>query len=259
VCFGDASVEVALHAWEELMSMLERQFPDGSFRRPDFESLDSACSGDWLPPVMESRELQEQGGGGESALQAPEATAPLEPSTGLGQEETDLATEPEAFVADDTDVAPTAWAGPVRKPVKCGRVFLTAHHHDEKTDLGGRLVSSDGKKRQSFFSYLRVSHPQVSGFLSFGRPAVIVAEGPLVLVDKFLCEVRRFKEWGDLKQKHFEVTPPMQEVKQWRAFESFRKVKTEELEGIFENIKHQEWYQLVLADYKKPRRKSRHR
>ncbi|CAE8660131.1 unnamed protein product, partial [Polarella glacialis] len=42
--------------------------------------------------------------------------------------------------------------------------------------------------QRSFFGLLRTGFPQVSGVLSFGKPAVLLAEGPLVELQRLVIE-----------------------------------------------------------------------
>ncbi|CAE8632806.1 unnamed protein product, partial [Polarella glacialis] len=78
----------------------------------------------------------------------------------------------------------------------------------------------------SFFGLLRTGFPQVSGVLSFGKPAVLLAEGPLVELQRLVIEVRKFPWWWDVQEKQFDVER-VRDTGSWRAFEGFAKVKTE--------------------------------
>lgn len=231
-------------AWDELMRLLERHFPDGAFRAPDRRTLDGPSA---LPPRPAYADAEDPGG------------APL----GASRETTTEAAELVAEVADTAealaeqllpDATRTTSRGGEPRGTSCVRVLLWVSHHDDTLDLSGHSLDGNGGSassgRPSYYAHLQATFPAVTGMLSFGKPAILVAEGPLSEVELMLAEVRAYSRWDDVREKEYEVTEGLKEdVASWRIFDSFRRVKTDEVQAIFASLDLQRWYE-VLFDTK---------
>lgn len=121
--------------------------------------------------------------------------------------------------------------------VVCKRFCLLVKFHDDQIDTKGlpeaRPRGQQLKKpRQSFCAQLRRAFPEVSGFLSFGRPAMLFAEGPEKEVQKLRDEVDKFPWWRDVQERARDASEPLggQDVQRWRVFDGFSKVKTTDLQ-----------------------------
>jgi len=113
------------------------------------------------------------------------------------------------------------------EPLKCARLCLLVHHHDDKTDSTHAIARGGISKRQSFFGHLRQNYPDVTGFLRFGKPGVLVAEGPSDEINRMLDEVSKFKNWWD--QTHTLHEMDVCDMQSWRAFNDFTKTKVDDL------------------------------
>lgn len=106
---------------------------------------------------------------------------------------------------------------------KCARACLLVAAHDDQLDkkgMGQKQSKRPGSSNRSFFQHLRGSYPDVSGFLSFGRPAVLLVEGPLADVDSLIFEAQHFRYWTDREVRAYDhdvscraFEPPLQRVK----------------------------------------------
>lgn len=171
-----------------------------------------------------------------------------------------------AVVAGGSIVSSTSDAGAApgdSEEVRCGRVCFMTHHHDDRVDMHGLCTTKGGPmKRQSLYGHLRSSCGEVSGFLSFGKPGILFAEGPLSAVEKLLAEVEKFPSWWDAQEKFFHRRN-ISDLSAWRAFKDFAKVRTEELRDIFDAADRSDLYEEVMAgtsmDPKKKPTKGRHR
>jgi len=125
-------------------------------------------------------------------------------------------------------------------------------------------MSSDkmrGHQNRTFFWHIKHHFPDVSGIMSYGKPAVLVAEGPLTVVEKLRSEVGKFTPWWPVQEKVFHVTEPVLDVGAWRAFGNFSKVRTEEVREVCEKAGQHNLYELLAAGTSMDpnRRRSRHR
>jgi len=138
---------------------------------------------------------------------------------------------------------------PPAVPVKCGRVCILTYHHDARTDKIG--MSADkmrgASKHRSFFWHIKHAFPDISGIMSFGKPGVLLAEGPLTVVEKLKSEVSRFTPWWPVQQKVFQVTEPLLDVDSWRAFGNLSKVKTEDIREVCEKAGRSDVYEVLAA------------
>lgn len=152
----------------------------------------------------------EEAGGGEGAVGAP----------------------PSASASASGGDQPTLSACKAAEGRRCKRMCLVVHHHDDKVDARGFMsdrVRGSLHKRPSFYWHLTRTCPEVSGFLSFGKPAVLLAEGPLDAVERLSEEVSKFRWWWGFQEKVLEATEPIMDLCAWRAFDGFAKIKTQDL------------------------------
>jgi len=157
-------------------------------------------------PVTEEKGLSfELVGGEDLACEASDSSVPATPDTARGEE--------------------------------FARIRIIAHHHDEKLDATG--LSSDrlraNLRRQPFFNHLKNKFPQVTGFLSFGKPALLAAEGPQEDLHKLISEVKKFPKWWDVAVEVFDRQKSV-EPATWRAFTGFTKIKTEDIDAVLKSL-----------------------
>ncbi|CAE7574529.1 unnamed protein product [Symbiodinium natans] len=130
------------------------------------------------------------------------------------------------------------------------RVSVIAHHHDEKMDATG--LNSDrlrpSLRGKAFFTHLKGKFSQITGFLSFGKPALLLAEGPENDLHNLIQEARKFPKWWDVDVKMFDRRRAV-DTSAWRAFTDFRKVKTEDIDAILKALpaEHCKLYEDVLV------------
>lgn len=215
LCFGSATADRVDAAWEALRCLLEQNFPNERCQRID-DGYPRAVFAPLYP--VEEKNVDD----------APCASEVDEAAVG---ERRRGRTSAEVEVTEDVAVPAAASAqeaGPVGAG-RCGRVCLVIHHHDDKVDMNGVTTAKGGPiKRQSFYGHLRNNCPEITGFLSFGKPGLLVAEGPVPALQKLLAEVKKFPSWWDVQERHFQhVDVP--DVSAWRAFKDFARVKTEDL------------------------------
>lgn len=132
---------------------------------------------------------------------------------------------------------------------RCCRTLLWVHHHDDKLDTSGMdrdKVRGQYSKKQSFFAYLKMNYPEVSGFLSFGKPGVLLAEGPWSEVQKLLVEARKYSWWWGVEEKVLE-SDMVVDVDAWRLFKTFLKQKTEDLRDFWDKSGHGAIFEEHLA------------
>ena len=122
-------------------------------------------------------------------------------------------------------------SGTLAGPLVCRRVCRVVNHrHDEKTDMFG----GPRARKQSFFSQLKAISPDITGFLSFGKPAVLLAEGPVEAVELFLNKADKFSRWQDYTTEEL-PSAEVENLTAWRAFGHFSKTRTEDLARVFED------------------------
>lgn len=149
-----------------------------------------------------------------------------------------------AIDAED-DRASNAGEGSMANQVKCARICLVTHHHDEKLDA--RYFRAEGSRRTtSFFGHLKNNFPDVSGLLGFGRPAVLFAEGPYKVIMKFQSEVNKSPWWRAVDQKDFKVSD-IGDVEKWRVFTGFTKVAIGDLQEVCKQAGLTEMYEAAVA------------
>jgi len=141
--------------------------------------------------------------------------------------------------------------------VTCSRVCMTNDQHDEKTDKDRFPVTRGAPvKQRSVYSHLSKACSGVTGFLSFGKPGVLVFEGPVDAVKDMVVEVKRLPGWFYAKEKWFD-REGVQDVERWRVFPDFAKVRFEELRDLFgdEKLKHLDVFEEVLPKHRTSRAK----
>mmetsp|Transcript_158929 Transcript_158929/g.292713 ORF Transcript_158929/g.292713 Transcript_158929/m.292713 type:complete len:1016 (+) Transcript_158929:129-3176(+) len=185
--------------------------------------------------------------------EAPKAVQPRGPGPPAmpsgGSETADM--QGHAADSDHTTAVPAGDEVSVEGTVYYKRVCLSVHHHDERMDLAGAAGKSNWKPGHSFFASLRkqAAASKVSGILSFGKPAVLVAEGPQDEVKRMLEDVAKYPWWHSLQLKSTEVTKtPLTgpAANEWRLFENFNKVETKELREVFSSKNRLDLYEAIM-------------
>jgi serine/threonine protein kinase len=161
----------------------------------------------------------------------------------------------------ESNSPPACSSGPSSGPVKCCRICLLVTSHDEQMDARGfpplERSRNNGTKarasqKESFFSHIRRVCPEVSGILSIGKPAALIAEGPLDQVEFLLKEVHRYPSWkGHVQQKAFAATEPLSDLQKWRVFDGFSKVAAEtqeDLRQVLEKLGALHFYQRLFQE-----------
>lgn len=220
LCYSHATSQEQLeNAWQELGNILRGHFPKdriehqdvGAYVCPGLMTVDEAADAEGSPTAAEEPQV---------AVEATEA-----PSAPSSDGAASQAEEEDALGAVGESGGPC---------VGCGRVCMTNDLHDEKRDKDRFAVSRGAPVRtQSVYAHLsKVGSGNATGFLSFGKPGVLVFEGRVDDVSKMINEVKRIPGWFGAKEMWFDKTG-VQDVDTWRSFRSFAKVRFEELEGLF--------------------------
>jgi len=137
--------------------------------------------------------------------------------------------------ASDSSVPPTP--STTSRGEEFARVSIIAHHHDEKMDATGLAADRlrPALRGKAFFTHLKTKFTQVTGFLSFGKPALLLAEGPESDLQRLIQEVRKFPKWWDVVVSMFDRQKAV-ETTTWRAFADFKKIKTEEIDAVLKGL-----------------------
>lgn len=264
-CHDVTTVEDSV-GWEALKELLKRHYPDGDFdaplRRSGSGSLKSRLSSRKLLQLQGSsvlpqltEEIDAEGGGNED----------VEDASADAREETQV---DDSLLSDNG--TPHLLNDPLRRtatsesePVKCGRLIAVIAEHTERLDRmplnNNRRLSL--RKDFSLYEHMKWRFSDITGFLSFGRPAALIGEGPLDTVMALKELTKEVRYWEDFQIKTIETTRPMlrDDIARWRAFGSFSKLQSEELERTLSAIHRQTWFDMVAKgnDLRKRQTKSR--
>merc|ERR1711957_916469 len=137
--------------------------------------------------------------------------------------------------------------------IRYGRVVMTNDLHDERTDKDRFAVSRGAPVRlQSVWNHLNKVCCGVTGFLSFGKPGVLVFEGAVPDVEKMVEETKRLPGWFYATEKWLDKEDGIQDVESWRLFTDFNKVRIEDVKELFdEKLKRLDVYEEILPEPKK--------
>jgi len=125
------------------------------------------------------------------------------------------------------------------RPVTMARFFIWIHHH-------AGAYETRGWGDDYNITRLHCGYPEVTGFLSFGKPAALIAEGPADEVRRFIGDVRRFN-WKDIREKGYEESEPLLEPDEWRAFDGFRKLHTGDVQKYLAQVGRSEWWDMLMV------------
>eukprot|EP00403_Amphidinium_massartii_P002776 CAMPEP_0178385604 /NCGR_PEP_ID=MMETSP0689_2-20121128/8116_1 /TAXON_ID=160604 /ORGANISM="Amphidinium massartii, Strain CS-259" /LENGTH=790 /DNA_ID=CAMNT_0020005887 /DNA_START=19 /DNA_END=2388 /DNA_ORIENTATION=- len=175
-------------AWDELMSLLRRHLPAGSFSPPALNSLESV-------PLSEETLSEHAEVSRANSRASVVSTDGEDTRDGLAMDkENDLN---EDATSQASDASSGLWS----------RLYLkNTERHDENIFSVRKGRTEQSGKRSSLHKHLQTAFPLVSGFLSVGQPSLLVVEGASSDVEELVSEVRKYKWWSEVQEVYKELT-----------------------------------------------------